>query len=151
MKSATILLWLVWQSTALCAQMVVNCEEPSGNRYDLVGSEVKQQPDGFKGARPVITVPADPDSTVLTYSWGPAQWAAEAGMPRTFDQAIIVRRTQDKITAVAVLDDPAGVVQMISLFPSKGLVMLSQHKYMQVAGGVPNAGTFYAKCKFFSR
>lgn len=99
MKSATILLWLVWQSTALCAQMVVNCEEPSGNRYDLVGSEVKQQPDGFKGARPVITVPADPDSTVLTYSWGPAQWAAEAGMPRTFDQAIIVRRTQDKITA----------------------------------------------------
>jgi hypothetical protein len=101
MRSATILFCIVWQSPALCAQMVANCEEPSGNRYDLVSSEIKQQQDGFKGARPIITVPADPDSTVITYSWGPAQWAAEAGMPRTFDKAIIVARTQDKITAVA--------------------------------------------------
>jgi hypothetical protein len=151
MKSATIFLGLVfWASPTVRAQIVVTCGEPTGNRYNMVAGEVKPQPDGFTGARPVIIVPVNPDSTVLSYSWGPAQWAADAGLPRTLDHAVIVSRTQEKITAVAVFDDPAGVVQVISLFPTKGLVLMSQHKYMQVAGGVPTAGTFYARCKFSS-
>jgi hypothetical protein len=33
---------------------------------------------------------------------------------------------------------------------AKGVVTMSQHKYMQVGDGVPNAGTFYAMCRVAS-
>jgi hypothetical protein len=117
----------------------------------MVGGLVKSQPDGFEGAHPVLVLSANPDSTILSYSWGPAKWAADAGLPTTVEQAVIISRIPEKITAVAVMNDPAGVVQMLSLFPTKGLVIMSQHKYMQVGEGVPNAGTFYAKCTVRSR
>jgi hypothetical protein len=106
----------------LQAQLVANCEEPTGSRYDMIASLVKSQQDRFGGAHPVLVVSANPDSTILSYSWGPAKWAADAGMPTTVERAIIVSRMGEKITAVNVMNDPA------------------------VGDGVPNAGTFYARC-----
>lgn len=132
----------------LLAQTTVQCDEPRGSRYDLVSGEVQAQEDAVTGARPLIIIPADPDSGLLRYAWGPAQWAADAGAERELNYAVIVSRTPDKITAFSVADDRVGLVQMLSLFPRKKLVLMSQHRHLVIGPGVPHSSTFYSRCTF---
>ena len=123
------------------------CGTPVGTRCDQVNSTLVEKPDGFDGVNPTFIID-DQRSTKITYIWGPAEWARnELKMKAAAQEAIIISMTVDKITAIAVEGDN-GITKMFSLFPKKGLVLFSQHRYIDLAGGVPTVGTFHAKCSF---
>ena len=65
-------------------------------------------------------------------------------MRERLQDASIIDSTPEKITAVRVY--VGGVTQMYSLYPTKGLVYFTQHRF--IAGQVPTASTFYATCEF---
>jgi len=136
---------LLLPSFGYAQQMLyARCGEPVGTRYDQVDGRIQQQADGFAGVSPTfIITKAAPDR--LTFLWGPAAWAREAlQMRERLQDAAIVDATPEKITAVRV--EPGGVTQMYSLYPTKGLVYFTQHRF--IVGQVPTASTFYAKCEF---
>jgi len=123
------------------------CDEPSGVRVDLVGQTLKKGDDSFTGVKPVfISDDAKPD--VLTVVWGPTKAVQDAAVPTPAIEAQVISRIDAKITAVRIDDAEYGVVHMYSLYPEKGLVFFTQHRYLTAAGGVPTASTFYAKCRF---
>jgi hypothetical protein len=123
------------------------CEEPSGNRVDLVDQTIRRGDDSFGGVNPVFIID-DAKPGVLTVVWGPTKAVQDAGVPTSAIEAQIISQIDTKITAVRIDDAEYGVVHMYSLFPEKGLVFFTQHRYLNAAGGVPTASTFYAKCRF---
>jgi hypothetical protein len=123
------------------------CEEPRGIRIDQVEGAIKTGDDSFTGVNPVFIIDdAKPD--VLTLVWGPTKAVQDAGVPTPAVEAQIVSRIAAKITAVRVDDAEYGVVHMYSLYPDKSLVYFTQHRYLNAAGGVPTASTYFAKCRF---
>lgn len=123
------------------------CDQPLGVRLDMVDTTLKRSDDSFTGVNPVIIIDdAKPD--VLTVVWGATKPVRDAGVPTSALEAQIISRTPTKITAVGIDDVQNGAVQLYSLYPDKGLVYFTQHRYLNTAGGVPNAVTFYAKCQF---
>lgn len=126
--------------------VTATCGEPVGTRYDQEGGVVRAKADGFSGVNPVFIIDDEKPRT-LTFIWGPADWAkGELGARPSAQEAIIISVTGEKITAVRV--EEQGVTQMYSLYPSKGLVFFTQHRYITLAGGVPTTSTFHSKCVF---
>jgi hypothetical protein len=123
------------------------CEEPSGVRVDLVGQTIKKGDDSFTGVKPVFIID-DAKPGILTLVWGPTKSVQDAGAPSPAVEAQIVSQIDTKITAVRIDDPEYGVVHMYSLYPDKGLVFFTQHRYLNAAGGVPTASTFYTRCRF---
>jgi len=105
---------------------------------------VKQQEDGFTGVNPTFIITREAPGR-LRFLWGPAAWARDAlQMRERLQEASVIDATPEKITAVRV--EPQGVTQMYSLYPTKGLVYFTQHRF--IVGRVPTASTFYASCEF---
>lgn len=125
--------------------LTVNCDEPNGSRFDQVGNEVQQQADGFEGANPLF-IWDDSKPKSLMVVWGIANWAKDAGVSSNAEEASIVLSNESMISAIAI--DEFGAVKIYSLYPDKGLVYFTQHRYMNTMGGVPNSSSFYASCKF---
>lgn len=126
--------------------LTVTCSQPTGQRFDQVAGNIQPKNDGFDGVNPVFIID-DQRPKIITFIWGPAEWARDAlKMKAAAQEAFIVSATEDKITAVRLEGD--NITQMYSLFPKKGLVLFSQHRYIDLAGGVPNVGMFYSKCSF---
>jgi len=141
--------WLLFVLDPAFAKPILTatCEEPIGSRFDQVSGKVEIRDDGFTGVRPVFILDDEKPGKLL-FIWGPAQWAKDAGVETKALEAIIVSTTADKITAVRLDDQAAGVMQMFSLYPAKGLIYFTQHRYLNAAGGVPNSSTYYARCRF---
>lgn len=134
----------------LCIQakpiLTVTCDEPTGTRYDQVHGKITQQPDGFAGIKPAFIVD-DVKAKYVTVIWGDAKWARDAGIPSSnAEDALVLSIDDGRITAVIV--DEYGAAKMYSLYPTKGLIYFSQHKYMNVMDGVPVSSSFYANCTF---
>jgi hypothetical protein len=126
--------------------LTATCGEPVGTRYDQENGVVRVKSDGFSGVNPVFIID-DEKLKTLTFIWGPAGWAKkELEMKANAQEAVIILFTEEKITAVRV--EEQGVTQMYSLYPTKGLVFFTQHRYITFAGGVPTTSTFYARCSF---
>jgi hypothetical protein len=124
--------------------LYARCGEPVGTRYDQVTGKVKQQADGFTGVNPTFIITKEAPGT-LTFLWGPAAWARESLQLRErLRDAVIVDVTPEKITAVRI--EPGGVTQMYSLYPTKGIVFFTQHRF--IFDDIPSASTFYAVCEF---
>lgn len=118
---------MIFAPTALAKPVLtVTCSEPSGSRYDFVQGQLKQQPDGFSGATPVFVLD-DSKPKNLTVIWGNAKWAKDAGIPPSAEDASIQFANENMITAVFV--DALGAVKMYSLYPEKGVVYFTQHRY----------------------
>lgn len=148
MRHLALTLLVVLPAMAHAQQaLVATCGEPVGTRYDQVGGLIKQQADGFAGVNPVFFVSAEAP-TKLRFVWGPAAWARDQLQLRShMQEAIIISATSEKLTAVRV--EPEGVTQMYSLYPDKGLVFFTQHRYIAPhMGGVPTSSSFYANCEF---
>ena len=143
MKIVPFLLFL--PSFAYAQQILyARCGEPVGTRYDQVEGQVKQQADGFTGVNPTFIITKEAPKR-LTFLWGPAAWAREAAQIRErLQDASVLEATPEKITAIRV--EPGGVTQMYSLYPTKGLVYFTQHRF--IMGQVPTASTYYATCEF---
>ena len=78
------------------------CGTPVGTRYDQVNSTLVEKPDGFTGVNPIFIID-DQRPTKLTYIWGPAEWAKnELKIKAEAQEALIISKTVDKITAVVV-------------------------------------------------
>lgn len=127
--------------------MTATCDEPVGNRIDQVGGKIQRREDGFTGVNPVFILDDEKPGKLL-YIWGPAKWARDSGVETKALEASIVSVTGDKLTAVRVDDHTFGVVHMYSLYPAKGLVFFTQHRHLNVDGGVPSSATYHARCKF---
>ncbi len=126
--------------------LTATCGQPIGQRLDQVAGSIQSKSDGFDGVNPVFIID-DQKPKVVTYIWGPAEWARDVlKMKAAAQDALIVSATDDKITAVRL--EGENIIQMYSLFPKKGLVLFSQHRYIDLAGGVPTVGMFHAKCTF---
>lgn len=123
------------------------CEDPSGVRVDLMGPTIKRGDDSFTGVKPVFIID-DAKPGVLTIVWGPTKAVQDAGVPTPAIEAQIISQIDTKITAVRIDDAEYGVVHLYSLYPGKGLVFFTQHRYLNAAGGVPTASTYYANCRF---
>lgn len=133
--------------TAREPSLTAVCDQPLGTRLDLVGPTIKSGDDSFTGVQPVFIIDeAKPD--VLTVVWGATKSVRDGGVPTSALEATIISRTATKITAVRIDDAEYGVVHMYSLYPNKGLVFFTQHRYLNAAGGVPTASTYYARCQF---
>ena len=146
MRRVVILLMFASATSTAKPVVTVTCAEPIGSRYDLQDGVVRAQADRFSGVRPVFILDDDKPK-VLTFIWGPADWAKrELGVQQSAQEAIIVSVTAEKITAIRT--EEQGVTQMYSLYPSSGLVFFTQHRYVALAGGVPTASTFHSKCTF---
>lgn len=129
--------------------LTVTCGEPTGIRYDQINGKIEKRDDGFSGVTPVFIVDDEKPGKLL-FVWGPAKWAKNVGVETKALEAVVVSITDDKLTAVRI-DDPAfGVVHMYSLYPEKGLVYFTQHRYLNAAGGIPSSSTFYSRCNFAS-
>ena len=130
--------------------LTATCGEPVGTRYDQVNGEVVSKADGFTGVAPIFILD-DENPKKLTFVWGPAAWARdELKLKANAQEAVVISITSDKITAVRV--EGEGVTQMYSLYPGKGLVFFTQHRYIAPhMGGVPTTSSFYAKCAFSPR
>ena len=128
--------------------LTATCTQPTGQRYDQVDGSVQQKKDGFDGVSPIFIID-DQRPKVLTYIWGPAEWARDAlKLKASAQEAVIVSISDEKITAIQI--ESENIIKMYSLFPKRGLVFLSQHRYIDLAGGVPTVGMFYSKCSFSS-
>ena len=124
--------------------LYARCGEPVCIRYDQVEGKIKQQEDGFAGVSPTFIISKEAPRR-LTFLWGPASWARdELQIRERLQYASVLDATAEKITAVRV--EPGGVTQMYSLYPTKGLVYFTQHRF--IVGQVPTASTFYATCEF---
>jgi len=123
------------------------CDEPAGVRLDLVGQTIKKGDDSFTGVKPDFMLD-DAKPGILTVVWGPTKALQDAGVPTPAIEARVISQIETKITAVRVDDPEYGVVHMYSLYPEKGLVFFTQHRYLNAAGGVPTTSTYYASCRF---
>jgi hypothetical protein len=132
---------------AMCKPVLTaTCGEPVGTRYDQENGVLLTKPDGFSGVTPVFILD-DEKPKVITFIWGAAAWVQkELDQKVSAQEAVIVSTSKDKITAVRV--EEGGVTQMYSLYPQKGLVFFTQHRFITLADGVPTASTFYSKCSF---
>ena len=125
--------------------LTVTCAEPTGSRFDLVQGQLKHQPDAFSGATPVfVTDDSKPKSLIVV--WGNAKWAKDMGIPANAEEASVQFASEEMITATFV--DPLGSVKMYSLYPKQGLAYFTQHRYMNVMGGVPSNCSFFVNCVF---
>ena len=148
MKWLVCLLFLLAMNAQAKPVLTANCTQPIGQRYDQVDGSVQQKKDGFDGVSPIFIID-DQRPKVLTYIWGPAEWARDAlKLKAAAQEAVIVSISEDKITAIHI--ESENIIRMYSLFPKRGLVLLSQHRYIDLAGGVPTVGMFYSKCNFSS-
>ena len=142
-KLAFLLIFIAATATAKPI-LTATCDEPVGTRYDQENGVVRTKSDGFSGVNPVFIIDDEKPKT-LTFIWGAADWAKkELKMKATAQEAVIISFTEEKITAIRV--EEQTVTQMYSLYPSKGLVFFTQHRY--IIGGVPTASTFYSTCSF---
>jgi hypothetical protein len=126
---------------------IARCGEPVGVKFEQAEADVKQQPDAFAGVNPTFIVTTDAPRR-LTFLWGPAAWARDAQkLIENLRDADIIYSSPEHITAVRV--EAPGLMQVYSLYPSRGLMFFTQHRMVEAPpGGAPAASTFYAKCEF---
>lgn len=126
---------------------VAQCEEPKGNRIDYIDGRAQEKPDGFSDVKPIFIFSSE-SPTKLKFLWSPAEWARNSLKLREgLQEAIVIDRTPDKLTAINVQAN--GITQMYSLYPSKGLVYFTQHRYIAPqTAGVASTSTFFARCTF---
>ena len=146
MKLLVCIIFLLSCSVQAKPVLTATCTQPIGQRYDQFDGSVQQKKDGFDGVSPIFIID-DQRPKILTYIWGPAEWARDAlKLKASAQEAVIVSISDEKITAVQI--ESENIIKMYSLFPKRGLVFLSQHRYIDLAGGVPTVGMFYSKCNF---
>ena len=146
-RLVAIVMTLLTAVTEAKPVLTVTCSEPTGHRYDYVQGSIESSTDGFSGVNPVFVVDDEKPKKLLVI-WGPANPARALGFERRANEATIISATPDKITAVRIDDANSGVVHMYSLYPVKGLVFFTQHRYLNFSGGQPNSATYYVRCTF---
>ena len=123
------------------------CEVPVGNRYDQVNGKIKESHDDFTDVHPLFVLDDEKPGKLLLI-WGATKRARELGRQTKAEEATVVSRSSEKITAILIDSSAPALVEMFSLYPSKGLVFYTKHGNPSIAGVGPFTATFHAQCKF---
>jgi len=117
---------------------VFRCGEPKGIAM-WSGENHKAAPDGFTGVQPVVII----DEKEMTIVWGDSK---NAGGAEKVWKAIVVHRSPESVSAVALDSGPTGAATMLyTVDVKRGYLYLSSHKDSKLlnASGV---STFVSKC-----
>jgi len=142
------LLLLILTSPAFSESILTAvCEEPGGVRFDFVNGKINTSPDGFSGVNPSFIVIKDKPKKLIVI-WGAAK-IGDIQPPANAKEVDIVSITKNQITALEVAPTGDAVI-MYSVYPQKGIVYMTQHRYLTIGGtdssGTPNNASYYCKC-----
>lgn len=130
-------LFLLSISVSSMAQ-VFRCGEPKGvAMFSKEGHKVV--PDGFKGVSPVVIV----EKNEMTVVWGDAK---SAGGTEKAWKAVVIHRSPELISAVAVDEGPAGsAIMLYTVDVKRRYLYLSSHKENNLLDS-SSSTVFVSKC-----